>query len=363
MKRAPWIGWVLWLAAAVVPSQADCPDGPVGPDPRAEARFASLKVVKAYLQKRPEADDNGDGRLTPTEVFYVRSTSGIDSAAGREALELLRAAYRPVPIDESRIYGPSEGKKIKLFILSGQSNMAGAGLSSELPQETVLGCDRLLMFHNGKWQPLRPLHPTFGPEIAFGYAMAKAWPDETVGIVKLARGGTGILAWRPQWTRDRADLTGDGPKGNLWKKLTDKVKAARASANCEVMGFIWQQGGKDMIKLEIGKQYLDNLKALTEGLRRETGVTDLPLVLGSYRLPDIPDDLSDFDPSSYGAIMGRPGAAYVLKAQFDAQAALSPARMIPLRGLPTHKRNVHYDTRGQLMLGNLLANGYLELVK
>ena len=31
--------------------------------------------------------------------------------------------YDPVPIDPDKVYGPAQGKKIKLFILSGQSNM------------------------------------------------------------------------------------------------------------------------------------------------------------------------------------------------------------------------------------------------
>ena len=70
------------------------------------------------------------------------------------------------------------------------------------------------MFENGKWQPLKPFKKpqqnqeklgitefTFGPEIAFGHEMAKAWPDETIGIVKFAIGGTSILTWKPDWSK------------------------------------------------------------------------------------------------------------------------------------------------------------------
>jgi len=129
------------------------------------------------------------------------------------------------------------------------------------------------------------------------------------------------------------------------------------------MGFVWQQGAADMQKLETGKQYLVNLKALVEGLRKETGVADLPLVLGSYRQGNIPDDLSDIDPATYNApaLQGRRGAPYVLKAQFDAQKEIAPAKMVPLRDLERHPENVHYNTEGQLMLGRLLAESYLEL--
>ncbi len=191
--------------------------------------------------------------------------------------------------------------------------------------------------------------------------MAKAWPHETIGIVKQAKGGTGILAWSPAWTKEKADLTGDAHKGNLWKELTAKVRDARESADCEVMGFVWQQGGKDMQRLEAGKAYLENLKALITGLRKETGVADLPFVLGSYRMGDIPDDLSSIDLKKLGVKYGRSGAAYVLQAQWDIQKAAPPCKMVPLRDLERHPADVHYNTNGQLELGRLFAEGYLAL--
>ena len=137
-------------------------------------------------------------------------------------------------------------KKIKVFILSGQSNMVGLGNSQELPDAFRNGNNRVLMFEDGRWQPLRPFkktdyaasnfgitEATFGPEIAFAHAIAEAWPNETIGIVKQASGGTGVLAWHPNWTKEQADRTKDGRRGNLFKKLTDKVKAACASRDCE----------------------------------------------------------------------------------------------------------------------------------
>jgi lysophospholipase L1-like esterase len=293
--------------------------------------------------------------------LLARQVAASILGAMRRPKEPSRKSYTPVPIDQSRQYGPAKGKRIKLFVLSGQSNMAGQGVSAELPLQMQRGSDRVLMFENGRWQPLRPLTGRFGPEIAFAHEIAKAWPDETIGIVKQAKGGTGILAWSPVWTREKADLTGDGHKGNLWKALTDKVRRARDAAQCEVMAFVWQQGGKDMRRIETGKAYLENLKALIAGLRRQTGVADMPFILGSYRTDEMPDDLSGFDPEKVGTKYGRAGAAYVLKAQFDIQEAAPPCKMVPLRNLERHPRNVHYNTNGQLELGSLFAKAYLEL--
>jgi hypothetical protein len=319
-------------------------------------------MEKQLLEACSACDLDKDGKLTPSEIWYAKSISkgknGVE--AQKLVVQMMKKGYTPPAIDETKAYGPAKGKEIKLFILSGQSNMVGQGLSAEIPDNLLKPNDRILIFENGKWQPLRPLKYTFGPEVSFARMMAKKWPNETIGIVKQSVGGTGVLAWHPQWTKEKANLTGDGKKGNLWKALTDKVSDARNAADCEVMGFIWMQGGKDMKSKKTGKAYLQNLKALVEGLRKETGVKDLPFVLGSYRSEEVPDDLSGLDPASFDS-PGRLGGAYVLKAQFDAQMEFPPTKMVPLRDVERHPENVHYNTAGQLKLGNLLADGYLEL--
>ncbi len=268
-------------------------------------------------------------------------------------------------------------KKIKVFILSGQSGMAGFGRSHELPDAWRKGNDRVLMFEDGKWQPLRPFKLlgdtqrkkygmtefSFGPEIAFAHAIAEAWPNETIGIVKQAAGGTGVLAWNPNWTKEQADRTKDGRKGNLFKKLTDKVKAACASRDCELMGFLWQQGGKDMVFVDVAKEYLTNLKAMVEGVRKELGAEDMPFLYGSTRPSEknIPDDLSDMVPIVLDS--KRPGAMWVLKAQWDAQQAITNAKMVIHRDLERHPQDPHFNTAGQLELGRLFAEAYLDMSK
>jgi len=79
-------------------------------------------------------------------------------------------------------YGPVEGRKIRLFVLSGDGFM-GDGDSRKLPVEVRRGNGRVLMFADGRWQPLRPTRLTFGPEISFGATVGEALADETVGVV------------------------------------------------------------------------------------------------------------------------------------------------------------------------------------
>lgn len=315
------------------------------------------QILKAF----PECDLNGDGELAPGEIWHARTkTRQQGDYSWKLAQKLVEESYAPAPVDKNQSFGPKPGKKIKLFILSGQSNMVGQGMSAEIPKSFLPLSERILMFEEGRWQPLQPLDYWFGPEISFAHYVARIWPEETIGIVKQSEGGTGVLAWNPNWTKEKADLTGDARKGNLWKALTEKVQAAREAADCEVKGFIWMQGGKDMQNLVTGENYLENLSALVNGLRKETGYPHLPLVLGSYRIPAVPDNPHEFDFSALPETV-RPGYAQVLKAQYDAQFALAPAKMIPLRDVESYPKNVHFNTTGQLKLGKLFAEGYLEL--
>jgi Ca2+-binding EF-hand superfamily protein len=261
-------------------------------------------------------------------------------------------------------------KPIKSFILAGQSNMVGWGDSTKLPDDLRKGDERVLMFEDGKWQPLKPHEPAnqgqkrvgltefyFGPEIAFGNEMAKAWPDETIGIIKFSIGGTSVLAWKPDWSKKDADRVGQGRHGSLYKKLMEKVEQASNARAIEIVGFLWLQGGGDTKKADVAKEYLDNLKSLVAAVRKATGEPDLPFIYGTARIEGIPDDLTDFKPPQLPP--GRPGAWLVLKAQFDAQKTIPHSKMVILRDIDKHPANVHYNTAGQLKVGNLFAEAFL----
>lgn len=264
-------------------------------------------------------------------------------------------------------------KPLKVFILAGQSNMVGWGDSLKLSDDLRSGNDRILMFENGKWQPLKPFQKaqkhhekfgmtefSFGPEIAFAHEVANAWPDETIGVVKFAVGGTSILTWKPDWSKEDADRVGQGRLGSLYGKLIEKVDRARKARDIEIVGFVWVQGGGDMKKVDVAKEYLGNLKSLVAAVRKETGVQELPFFCGSVRRAEDPDDLSDLSPQRIGGPY--PAIQWVIKAQWEAQKEIPVARTVILRDIETHPMNVHYNTAGQIKVGQLFAAAFLKSV-
>ncbi len=111
----------------------------------------------------------------------------------------------------------------KVFLLAGQSNMGGCGVSAELvgPLAMYSGSQPAVNFWNSGGNQWAPLSSTFGgntyfgPEVSFGYQMHAAFPNDDIYLVKWSYGGTSLFSdW--QTVRDPAGvvlprLQVDGP--------------------------------------------------------------------------------------------------------------------------------------------------------
>lgn len=253
--------------------------------------------------------------------------------------------------------------------------MVGWGNSMELDSVARFGHDRrLLMFEDGAWRPLKPHRPpsrsqrerwnltefTFGAEIGFAQTLAEAWPNKRIGIVKQAVGGTGIMAWGPQWSEADADISGAARKGPLYRELLGKALAAREADDVEIRGFLWLRGSKDMRDLRAAMRHAQNLKRLIAALRRDLGIPDLPVLIGTYRQGAIPDNLDGIDRHNFEIRSDRPGAWLVPRSQTDAPETISHSAHVILRDLSTHPGKIHANTEGMLRAGRAYANVYLE---
>jgi hypothetical protein len=75
-----------------------------------------------------------------------------------------------------------------LFVLGGQSNMAGNGYTADLPDTRPYGKYRLSpanvsIWHNNRkvWTRIRPGRQ-FGPDIGLAHALSKAMPGKHIGL-------------------------------------------------------------------------------------------------------------------------------------------------------------------------------------
>jgi hypothetical protein len=249
---------------------------------------------------------------------------------------------------------------IKVLILLGQSNMVGCARADEFPPEMAAPSDRKLILTDEGWIPLVP-GPQNGPEISLAHELAQAWPEETIGIIKVAMGGTGIRAFVPDWSQELADVTGDGHKGSLYARVKSRIDQARASGEVEFIGVVWKQGGKDSWSAETAEGYLEYLRSIIEALRQDANTPALPLFISTYF--DAQDLLLEFDTFAYAA-QGQAALFDVLMDHNLAQDEIPYTQTVITGWLPVTADGIHFNTEGQILQGQMLADAiwfYYEL--
>lgn len=163
---------------------------------------------------------------------------------------------------------PPAKEKFRLYLLIGQSNMAGRGVVEEQDKQPH---PRVLMFTKSEtWAPaVDPLHfdkPIAGVGLgsSFGRAMADADPSITVGLIPCAVGGTPLARWQKD--------------GDLYKQAVARAKQAMADGT--LGGILWHQGEGDSGREETARNYGERLAQMVVDLRAELGAGDVPFVAG-----------------------------------------------------------------------------------
>ena len=174
----------------------------------------------------------------------------------------------------------SKSGKFRVFVLMGQSNMNGSGRANELTPPYNQKHDRIRIWANGRWEYLVP-SSRFGPGVSFAHQLADFWPDDTIGIIKVSCGATGICAFEKNWSFDRAERSKDGKKGSLYKDLMNAIAEAKRISQPEFCGFVWKQGAADG-KKGLAEEYYDNFAQLISDLSSDLGVSNLPTFVPSY---------------------------------------------------------------------------------
>ena len=159
-------------------------------------------------------------------------------------------------------------EKFHLYLLIGQSNMAGRGLVEA--QDKQAHPRVLTLTKEGRWIPaVDPIHfdkPVAGVGLGttFGKVMAERDPTVTIGLIPSAVGGTPIARWQKG-----ADL------------YEAALKRARAAAPHGVFqGILWHQGEADSGKEETAKIYAAKLDAMIAAWRKDLEQPNLPVVVG-----------------------------------------------------------------------------------
>jgi hypothetical protein len=171
-------------------------------------------------------------------------------------------------------------ENLKLFLLIGQSNMAGrgaVGAEDKVPHPRVLVLNKAMT-----WAPaVDPLHwdrpDIIGVGLAstFGRVVAEAIPSATVGLIPAAFGGSSLDQW----------AIGSQHYTNAVNRAREALKSGKLA------GILWHQGESDSGK---GKEaltasYTERFTKMIAQLRKDLAAENVPVLVGEigrFRVDD-----------------------------------------------------------------------------
>ncbi|NDW12616.1 sialate O-acetylesterase [Bacteroides sp. 214] len=229
--------------------------------------------------------------------------------------------------------GKGEPTNLDIYLLIGQSNMAGRAPITDVVCDTLEG---VFLFRNDStnivWEKAtNPLnrYSTIGKNIqvqklGLGYSFAKnmAEPNSTIGLVVNARGGTSVKSW--------------GPARTYYDEAVRRAKEAMKWG--KLKGILWHQGETDAASRD---SYLAYLQAMINSLRQDLGNDSIPVVIGEI-YPKTTNE-QQFNKLIHEVPKLIPHTRVV---SADSTAAFD---------------GVHFDTASQLLLGERYANAMREL--
>jgi hypothetical protein len=255
------------------------------------------------------------------------------------------------------INGASFGKTdVPVFLLSGQSNMAGMqALVSDLTADQKKTVDSVMIHldaegdasKRGKWLTLGTgfgsTSSNLGPELFFGRTLADSL-KRRIALIKDAVSGA------PLGTAQNGYLSpssNNGNGGSLYKNMMNHIDAAMKSFDTTKYtprwaGFVWLQGETDAMNQSQANAYETNLTNLIKDIREKTKVEDLPVIL-----PMI-DVQSTWTHN-----------ATVRAADVACKEKLKNVDTMDTKGLPTN--GIHYKAPGHVTIGTICAQRWLNM--
>lgn len=211
-------------------------------------------------------------------------------------------------------------KPLRLFILSGQSNMAA------LKEKE-----------------------SFTPKVT------EAFADDEVIVVKHAQSGQLIRMWYKDWELPEGEKKrGQGRNGRHYNTLMEKVTAAlQGRKRPDSVTFVWMQGEADARIASFAAIYQNALEGVIKQLETDLARTDLDVVVGR---------ISDY---------GNPGGGNEREGWMPVREALvafavkdkANRAWVDTDDLNGKHDGLHYDKDGYQVLGERFAEKAIALIK
>ncbi len=249
-----------------------------------------------------------------------------------------RTTYFPKQIEQ--VSSIPNKENVRVFIMAGQSNMAGRGLVE--PKDTIPDARILSINKEGKLVLAKePLH-WYEPErtgLDCGFSFAKTLiekiPDSiSVLLIPAAVGGRSM----GQWLNDSLFRN-----VKLYSNFLEKINIGKQYGI--INGILWHQGESDANEQDI-PLYKQNLGLLFSKFRTAAGNDQLPIIAGE--LGSFSENRANFD--------------LINKAIHEYAGSDKNCRVISTKDLKDKGDHLHFDSKGQRKMGKRFAEAYLKML-
>ena len=227
-----------------------------------------------------------------------------------------------------------------IFLLAGQSNMAGRGELSKIdrtPHPRVFALNE-----NDEWviatEPIhfdKPKVRGTGPGLAFAKEIAKQNPEIRIGLVPTAVGGSGIQTWTAGGYHEKTGLY-------PWDDAVRRLGVAMQSG--ELKAILWHQGEADSSP-ERAPLYEARLHDLIRRFRDVASDEQLPFIIGQ---------LGQFKEWSDGRQL-------VNAVHENVPAQIERTGFVSSDGLTDIGDGTHFDAPSARELGRRYADAYADI--
>lgn len=231
---------------------------------------------------------------------------------------------------------------LSLFLLVGQSNMAGRGKLGD--EDRIENPKVLTLTKDLKWKPaVEPIHfdkpgvVGVGLGKTFGETLVTSNPDIKVGLIPCAVGGSPIDAWK-------AGAFYKPTNSHPWDDAISRAKYAMQFG--EIQGILWHQGESDSSE-GLAEVYECKLHELIARFRSELGNDEIPFIVGQMgRFPERPWNESK---------------SRVDQAHQNLPHKVKNTGFVSAEGLNHKGDNIHFDSASYRELGRRYAEAILKM--
>lgn len=219
---------------------------------------------------------------------------------------------------------------MKLFLLVGQSNMAGRGVVEEQDKQT--NPKIFMLDKSNAWVLAKdPVHFD-KPDIAgvglcsqFARDVLKADSETAIGLIPCAMGGTSLEQWKP----------GD----KLFKNAVARAKIALKNGKLEAI--LWHQGEADSSG-EKAATYVERFASMIGAMRKELEAEKVPVLVG---------ELGPYKPNfvKFNSLIA------------PLPSVVPDSVVVSSEGLTAKSDNLHFNSESLRTFGSRYAEAYFKL--